>query len=404
MTEWTPLLQGSDARRAIEIARDIVGDLSTDGYEPSAHELALLHAYWAEAFDDATAWERAGAFLDGALDRLARTRLSPSLFGGICGVAWTVEHLGRATDDDPADDEVGRAIADLVHRSPWQAHVDLFRGLAGIGVYALARGSRASARATCEGVVARLQETAEHDAAGCRWLTPRERLHPGYHEHSPNGHYDLGMAHGLPGILAVLARMLVAGIDVERTRPLLDGAARWLCAQALEDSASMFPSFVVPQRTPLPARTAWCYGDPGVAIGLLSAANALGSDEYRRRAIAIARKAGRVVDAGVVDAGLCHGAAGLGHSFHRLYRATGDEALRDGALYWFRQCMEMHRRGTGIGGFRAYGPDANGVPIWYADPTLASGSSGIALALLAAATGVEPGWDELLLMRVVDER
>jgi lantibiotic modifying enzyme len=403
--DWTPLFAGSDARRAIEIARDIVGDLSSGGHESCAHELALLHAYWAEAFDDAAAWERADAFLDGAVERLARTRLSPSLFGGICGVAWTVGHLGGAADGDSADDEVALAVLDLVHRYPRQADVDLFRGLAGIGVYALARGSRASARATCAGVVARLQETAEHDAAGYRWLTPRERLHPGYHEQSPNGHYDLGMAHGLPGILAVLARMLVAGIDVERTRPLLDGAVRWLCAQALDDSPSTFSSFVVPQRTPLPARTAWCYGDPGVAIGLLSAAHALGSDEHRRRAIAIARKAaGRVVDAGVVDAGLCHGAAGLGHSFHRLHRATGDETLRDAALYWFRQCMEMHQRGMGIGGFRAYGPDAHGVPSWYADPTLASGSAGIALALLAAATGVEPGWDELLLMRVVDER
>ncbi|SRR6266536_3468501 len=75
-----------------------------------------------------------------------------------------------------------------------------------------------------------------------------------------------------------------------------------------------------------------------------------------REALAIARRAdAREPEiAGVKDAGLCHGAAGLGHIFNRLFQATGEEVFREAARYWFERTLEMKRTGQGIAGFSVF--------------------------------------------------
>ena len=47
---------------------------------------------------------------------------------------------------------------------------------------------------------------------------------------------------------------------------------------------------------------------------------------------------------GVVDAGLCHGAAGLGHVFNRLFQATGEQRLALAAREWFSVALDMPAR------------------------------------------------------------
>ncbi|HEU5060714.1 MAG TPA: lanthionine synthetase LanC family protein, partial [Kofleriaceae bacterium] len=109
------------------------------------------------------------------------------------------------------------------------------------------------------------------------------------------------------------------------------------------------------------------------------AARALGSPAWEERALAIARRAAARPDGecGVVDAGLCHGAAGLAHVFNRLHQASGDPALAAAAERWFGRALAM---------------DAP------AEPGILVGSAGLALALLAATGEDEPDWDGFLLL------
>jgi hypothetical protein len=102
----------------------------------------------------------------------------------------------------------------------------------------------------------------------------------------------------------------------------------------------------------------------------------------------------------VVDAGLCHGAAGLGHLFNRLFQATGDSCLAEAARFWLARTLQMRRPGRGVGGYEAWQLDDDGKVTWIADPGLLAGAAGIALALLAATTPVEPAWDRVLLVSV----
>jgi hypothetical protein len=81
-----------------------------------------------------------------------------------------------------------------------------------------------------------------------------------------------------------------------------------------------------------------------------------------------------------------------------MFQATGEPCLAEAARAWFERTLTMRRPGQGIGGYEAWKTDAAGSPAWSADPSLLNGSTGIALALLAATSPIEPLWDRMLLV------
>ena len=202
-------------------------------------------------------------------------------------------------------------------------------------------------------------------------------------------------------MIALLGGVCAVGVALEKARPLLDGAVVWLLRQKLPPAAqSTFPSWTGPGIERGDCRLAWCYGDAGVAAALLVAARSVNEPQWEREALAIARRAARRAheSAGVKDAGLCHGAGGLGHVFNRFFQTTGEEVFREAACGWFQRALEMKRTGTGICGFSALRRGPDGKEYWKGEAGILGGTAGIALALLAAATEIESAWDRMLLL------
>jgi lantibiotic modifying enzyme len=144
---------------------------------------------------------------------------------------------------------------------------------------------------------------------------------------------------------------------------------------------------------------AWCYGDLGIAASLLVAARAVGEEVWEAEALAIARRAAKrtnMKEAGMLDAGICHGASGVGHLFNRLHQATGDPALGEAARYWIDKTLSL-RGEVGIAGYQMWVPTDDGKDLaWQDEAGFLTGATGLGLALLAAATTVEPEWDRAL--------
>jgi class I lanthipeptide synthase len=414
---WRPLLKGSDAERAREGIAEIAAALaSTNGRDPDGPSVAagqagtaLFHAYLHAAEPAAGYDERAVADLDAAIDAVAEMALPPQLYGGFPGVAWAVEHLrGRlfalAAEEEDPNEEIDAAVRERLGVSPWRADYDLIVGLAGLGVYALERLPRPEAAECLRRLLDRLEELAERSPRGITWFTPPELLWEGHLIGAPNGYYNLGLAHGVPGVIAVLAEMVGAGVEVERSRRLLEGAVSWLLAQQEDGSAGfLFPGVIGPGVKVHQSRLAWCYGDPGVAAALFLAGRRAGEPAWERAALAVAREAARrpPEHSGIFDAGLCHGSAGLGHLFNRLYQASGEEELAAAARFWYRHALDFRRPGEGVGGYRSWEPETlDGEFQWLARPGFLTGAAGIGLALLAAISEVEPMWDRLLLTSI----
>jgi hypothetical protein len=402
----TPLLRGRDGDRVGAALRDISRALIA--LPPRAVRdpalangnagLALAHAMLHSLFPRAGHRALAERMLDRAIDGLARTVLPPSLHGGFSGVAWAVEHL-RGDPDFDANADIDEALIRYLDRTPWTDSFDLIKGIVGLGVYALERLPHPAARRILELVVARLADTARRRRPGLAWWSDPEWV-PVPFRRDPHFAWNLGVAHGVSGVIGLLAGVVQARIATRVARRLLDGAVRWLLAQELPRDDAGFASAVGPGVARVPTRSAWCYGDPGVAAVLLAAARAVGEPTWEQHALRIGlRAAARPPgECRVVDAGLCHGAAGLGHLYHRMYLTTGEPRLARAARAWLVRALDYRRTAHAIGGFASWTIDPEGRKYWVADPGLLTGAAGIALAFSAALDGRNPTWDRVLLL------
>jgi lantibiotic modifying enzyme len=414
-TAWHPILEGDLAQRAQETIAAVAEELplAMFGSEPEDPDpslatgdagLAIFQAYLARPRPSSEHERLASEHLAWASAALADVLLPPALHEGFTGVAWTLQHLQppEPEAEDPLE-AIDAALLEHLSQSPWKGEYDLISGLAGFGVYAAERLPRPAAGLLLERILDRLDETSERCPEGLTWRTDPELLPDWQRQLCPNGHYNLGLAHGVPGVIGLLGLLCQAGVLAKRARPLIEQAVAWLLAQRLpgvEDAS--YATWLSADGPREPARSAWCYGDPGVAAALLLAAQATGEPDWERHGIALALAAARRPRerTGVVDAGLCHGAAGLAHIFNRMAQATGDERLAEAARVWFQRTLEFRQDGQGIGGFLAWAPEADGKSAWKADPGLLTGAAGIALALLAASCPHEPQWDRVLLVSV----
>jgi hypothetical protein len=409
---WQPLLSGTAAEAAREAVFAIAADLSRPQAAAAIESplasgpsgKALFFSYVHQTFPDRGWDDVCLLYLEQSLAAVGSSHLGPSLFSGFSGAGWVLRHLqGRtfeSSEEDPGA-EVEEVLLQALSRSPSGWPAELILGLAGLGVYFLERLPGEPARRGVELVVEHLAGSAERVDDGLTWFTPPEGVPPSHQEKAPAGCYNLGVSHGVAGAIGFLAAACRRSAEVEEVRRLIDGAASWLLAQRLPDGAgAWFPSIVGPGIDPEPSLLSWCYGDAGIASVLLAAARSLGRRDLEEEALACARQAaGRRGDGTrAIDTGLCHGAAGLGHLFNRLFQSTGDPAFREAALHWLERALAMRRPGSGVGGFQSAAFTESGEVIWRDDSSFLTGAAGIGLALLAAITPVEPEWDRVLLL------
>lgn len=387
-----PLLSGALKDRALHLAGELTetlrpapaADRRDSSLSSGSAGLAVCNAQLAWTRRDRRAAGTARTRLEEAIDVLATEPLTSSLYSGFAGIAWAAETVDRllGAEGEDRNGDIDEALTSLLRRYPDQAPYDLVHGLTGLGVYALARWPRPAAAQCLLGVVEQLARRARHDRDGVYWWTPPMWKGPQRERYQPGG-VDLGVAHGMAGVIPFLARVYRVGLAQQTVRPLLDGAVGWLLAHMVDTvSGPTAPCFVADDIEPGPARSAWCYGDPGVAVALLLAARDVGEPAWEAVATALAMgAANRPPDqSGVVDAGLCHGSAGLAHLFNRMYQMTSEPVLADAARFWVERTLEE--------------PACKG-------PGLLEGAAGVALALEAASTTAEPLWDQILLVSTI---
>lgn len=400
---WQPVLTGALRDAAADTAAALIQSLDSPHVTDQrgaclaggAAGLAVCHAVAAQEGQDGKARERAVGCLDDAIEVLASRPFSMSLYSGFTGIAWAADMVDRLIPGEIEDrnDDIDLALVQAVRRYPKEGPYDLIDGLTGLGAYSLARWPRPSAVECLTGVLADLDGRARYDADGVYWWTPAATLIGPRRELYPAGGVDFGMAHGMAGVLPLLARACTLGVAKSTARPLLDNAIRWLMAHLIDSPAgATAPSFIADETEPSPARSAWCYGDPGVAMALLLAARDLGEPRLQLVGTELALRAARrpPEHTGVTDAAVCHGAAGLAHLFTRMYQLTGEPELADAAVAWVERTLAMCAARSDD----ELGP---GAPPWNG-PGLLEGAAGIALVLLAASTPSEPVWDQMLLI------
>ncbi len=373
--------------------------------------IALFHAHRGAALHDDAAIERAIGFHEACVASLD-TRPA-YLYDGWLGTAWITEQVFRDVLGDTEDlneESDAQALAQLAATE--QPAYELMYGLAGFGVYALARpdDSLAGARLLPR-IVELLEREARETTAGLTWFTEPAQLRGDMSKVAPRGLYNASFAHGLGGLLAFLSRVARRPALAARAKPLARGLARWLVAGQLPPGSPF--AFAAWAGDGVKAyernhRLAWCYGDLPLSLALVQAGQAVDDPEVVAAGISAAMAcAAPDRRADLVDIGLCHGALGVAHMFHRLYRATGVETLREAAVRFFTIAFdEYYVQGEGIGGTRAHlARQARELGLagpWLPTPGLLYGAAGAGLALLSALHPSLTRWDGALLLDLAE--
>jgi len=408
MTEsWQPVLTGPLANQAIAVVRDIAGALRRHqraGQNPVVDAgLAVFFSYAADALEEHE-WEGwAEEALHTAIEGASQRKMHMGLHGGLTNLGWVLEHVvGSEPGPDDVNLQLDEALISTLRSKDWQGSYDLISGLVGIGMYAQERLHHPSAQRLLTHVLDRLESMAEKSEDGICWFTPPSAIPATQKNIAPNGYYNLGVAHGNPGVIGFLARMHLARVADPRVPEMLAQACQWFCHHDLVGEPGSISNWILKDATSPgePSRSGWCYGEPGIAIQLWLAGQALDDDALRNRSRAIIRKILNrpEVKAACHDAGLCHGSAGLAHTFNRLGQAMGDDELIAGAAAWFECALSMRSKSSGLGGYLTLHGKPDDESAWKEDPTIITGSAGIGLALLAAATSSSPDWDRFMLM------
>jgi hypothetical protein len=434
MTDWVPVLVPSNdtttrALEAVDAIADaitnrtfLMGEVVTKRQNP--YDEALLFAYLAVVRNDMDWADRAIQCLNSAVDQAAKGTPHAGLFGGFSGLGWTLEHVsmllarlplpqGEAPEDDcgslslegreDLNQDVDIAVLRALRKIGPLSCYDLISGLVGLGVYLFERWPNENAQMGIQEVFDHLERMAQVSHLGITWHTGPDLLPEWQRKDYPSGYFNLGVAHGIPGIIHFLSQVSTSGIvDPKRSHRLLEGAMSWLISQQRPPgSRSRFSSWIAPEREPGDSRLTWCYGDLGILAVVLQVARRSGRADWSKFSGELLAHclAWPADSAGAEDAPLCHGAAGIAHIFNRIYQSERDDRCLAAAVNWYERTLAMRKPGTGVGGFCSRTvPKLDGPSVWEPNPAFLDGSIGIALALLAATAPIEPCWDRALLL------
>ncbi|WDE03205.1 lanthionine synthetase C family protein [Thalassomonas viridans] len=321
-----------------------------------------------------------------------------NLSNGLSGQGWLLEFLNQSQGEDydlEMCEEIDQLLQESLSETPWTGEIEMVLGLGGVAVYAARRLLKSPSSELFETLVSHFEQaaiqTSEHTLA---WSQPATSVYRFNKDNKEVPEFNLGLAHGVPGIIAALLPALKIPALYQRTKSLLVQSCDWLMAQELDkdDFISCFASSCNEQHN---SRLGWCYGDLTIALTLARVGRALELPSYLDKAKAISlHAAGRDRHNGMVnDAGLCHGSAGIALIFQLLYQELNEPLLQDTANSWLDITLDGYRE-KGLEGFYMY----SGLSQEHEeDMGLLMGYTGIGLCLLSALTG-DTDWVDSLLM------
>jgi hypothetical protein len=404
VSEMPPLLSQGLRRRwsATSLAFGDTGHAITFGY---LHQLC-----------PGEGWDRvAHVYLKEATDGLNKGLGIPlGLFGGLAGVTSAARYLsleGRRYQKALAALE-GRLFA---LTRPWLSAqppaggvavsaYDLISGLTGVGRYLLqAANSSAEAEQLALDVL-RLMIRWSLIPKTTGFYTPPDSVPDFEKRRDPErslGYINCGLAHGVPGPLALMALAHRGGVQLPHLTDAIYTLAHWLRGTLQETPSGpdipYYVSLTLDRVQPGLSRTAWCYGNPGAARALQLAGKTLNDAALQKESLRMMRSvAVRSPEVRNVPAPtFCHGMAGV---LQIVLRYLNDSSEPDACLVTFADNVLTavldrydHLAPTG---FQDFEP-GNGL---VGNPGLLEGAAGVALVLLGASGGVETTWDASFLL------
>ena len=353
---------------------------------------------------------------------------SPSLVGGATGIAFALQKASRGgTRYQRMIAILNEHIRHLANQNYFQILeenfkgqqpsrfllYDLIKGIVGIGVYCLNNLHDPSLVELANNILSHVIRLAQPLKDEGRlipgWYFPhRFLIHEKDKEEFPRGNFNLGVAHGIPGVLSFLSLALLSGLEVDGQREAIQSISGWIKGHRQEHEGHLFWGSHVSFEDEIAEprvkkclstkRNGWCYGTPAIARTLFLAGRAIKSEELKSYALetfySIFLQTRQ--EWNLPSPTFCHGIAGFLMTTWMMYRDTRDPFLHQKAQMLKEILLEYYVE-TNSFGFKNLDPRRNGGYFEISQLSLLEGVSGILLTLLSV-DGHSSGWSSHFLI------
>ena len=338
---------------------------------------------------------------------------SLSLFSGLAGICFSIDKASHGgtryqrmleTLHSLLISQVETAClqpirSNLSHGTPSSSSLyDLIQGICGIGRYALEHLQLPHFRELIEKIIHTLIELCSpitvmgHSVPGW-YLPPTDILNRKDQFGCPKGNFNLGLSHGVTGILAFLSIAYQKGVELDRQKETIKEIASWIQSKAFRKNSTIrWPTTVSWEEevenkgTPyeINSQDAWCYGVPGISRTLLLAGKALNDPTLTDFALTAFRGIfSRSQEKwNLPGPALCHGLSGLLLLTHEMSKEEGCSDLN----YWvnaLRDTLLSTYHPDAPFGFRDIELNLQQEPVAVDKPGLLEGTAGILLTLIS---------------------
>ncbi|PKV51613.1 lanthionine synthetase-like protein [Aquimarina sp. MAR_2010_214] len=368
--------------------------------------VALFQFYYSKFLDEDIHADKGAETITKAVEFINDGFTYPTFCTGIAGACWVLEILKEEEfvelDDDFLSSDLDSYLLEAMRADIKTGNYDFLHGAMGYGYYFLKRyqnvtseESKTKYKDYLDELIAELKKSSKKNDSGMWWesvLKQKEDI---------TG-CNLSLSHGISSMVNFLSRIAEHKEFYDDVREMLEQTVKYIlhCRNKDKTLTATFPNWIINEDVvDNNSRLAWCYGDLGIGISIYRAGKILGDTQISDEAIAILKYSTQrrdIEEAGVLDAGLCHGAYGILLIYNYLYKKTNDVAFKEASDFWAQKALDMAIHEQGYAGYMVWrGAEEEK---WKNEVSLLEGVAGIGLSIISYLAPFETKWDECLLI------
>ncbi|GFD97147.1 hypothetical protein KUL156_55100 [Alteromonas sp. KUL156] len=197
-------------------------------------------------------------------------------------------------------------------------------------------------------ILSKIEKLAKKDkkTTGIYWVSTIER----------EGRYlvELGVKHGVIGIVDFLVELYGLGFEKKRTKKLINEAIKYVVESKLKDKTFLFPFCTNNVKDAVSFSFNLNYGDLGIAYGIHKAFKACNLEVYKEVINQTLKNAANFKDDEnkyLTDANLFYGSLGIASLLKKFRKELEADFLNDSINYWYTKTKEHKRHDNEWAGF-----------------------------------------------------
>lgn len=347
--------------------------------------------------------------------------LPSSIFSGLAGICFSLQEASRegtryqkflSTLNAILSDRLKKHYLDPLSDSlkhsqfPSPVFYELIQGISGVGLYCLRNLHHPIFFDMTQQIIALLISLMKpKPIAGVEvpgWYVPPELLLTDHDKASyPKGNFNLGLSHGITGVVAFLSVALENEIVAEGQVEAIRQGVAWIQKHRRQHNDRFFwPAFISldeeigeSQLSSIPGKDAWCYGTPSVSRSLYLAGSALQDDALKNYALESFHSIffSSPAEWNIPSPTMCHGLGGLLMMTHLMAQESGSPLLQEQTHRLEGMIIDSYRPEYPFG-FVDLEPQKSGGHAKIHKAGLLEGSAGTLLTLLSTQSPSSTSW------------